>query len=96
MNKLTLSFAVALLVSASNVFALDGYISTEYTCDQLQSIVQRDGEITILHSIGSMTFYSQESRCDEFPWHAEAETGYEPAKDTNHCFIGWECLVGNL
>ena len=81
------------MVLGSNAFALDGYRSRNYTCSQLQAILQRDGEITILHRIGSMTFYVSPKRCDDFPWRAEAWRGYEPSKDTNKCFVGWQCIV---
>lgn len=91
MKKIILCFS--LIVAASSAQALDGYVSRDYTCQELQSIVNRDGEITILHRIGSMTFYSRESRCDEFPWHARAVKGYEPSSDMHRCFVGWECII---
>lgn len=90
MKKIILSFI--LMTTASSAFALDGYISREKTCKQLQSIVRRDGEITILHRIGSMTFYANASRCNEFPWMAQTEAGYEPSSDMRRCFVGWECI----
>lgn len=82
---------LALTVVGSQAFALQGYISRAMNCAHLQSITQREGEITILHRIGSMTFYSSAEKCDTFPYRAEAVRGYEPAADTNRCFVGWEC-----
>lgn len=91
MKKIIL--ALTLLMTTSSAFALNGYVSRQWTCGQLQSIVQRDGEITIFHRIGSMTFYANKARCDEFPWRANVEPGYEPARDTKSCFVGWECIA---
>ena len=86
---------VLLSALSSSAFALEGYYSRTMTCSELQNVVRRDGEITIRHRIGSMTFYSSEERCNQFPWRAEAWRGYEPSSDMNRCFVGWQCQALN-
>jgi hypothetical protein len=93
--KITALLLVTLGITSS-ALALPGHRSRSMSCDELQSIVQRDGEITILHRIGSMTYYANESRCSEFPYRAIARQGYEPSSDQNRCFVGWRCdFVGD-
>lgn len=92
----TLGILMILSLLAPAAKALDGYRSEQMTCADLQSVVQRDGEITVLHRIGSMTFYADKARCDEFPYPAMAVKGYEPSSDQRRCFVGWQCyFTGN-
>lgn len=94
--KKIIAFILFLSALSSSAFALNGYYSRGRTCADLQRIVQRDGEITILHRIGNMTFYANQSRCDQFPWSADHVRGYEPSSDQSRCFVGWECIFHDI
>ena len=88
----TFMMSLVLFLSASSVFALEGYDATRMTCAQVQAIVQQDGEIAILHKpFGSMTYYADRARCDEFPIRADARPGFEPTMDRHRCLVGWRC-----
>jgi hypothetical protein len=87
--------SLVLFAVSSSAFAIPGYRGRSMSCDQLQQITQRDGEITILHRIGSMTYYASAERCDQFPWRAIAREGYEPSADQKNCFVGWRCDTVN-
>lgn len=89
----TLAALALISILTPSAFALEGYYSRGMNCSRLQSRVRQDGEITILHRIGNMTFYSSPKRCDEFPWPAYAVRGYEPSADNGRCFVGWQCIA---
>jgi hypothetical protein len=83
------------LVAASTSFAdpQKRYVGRNYTCAELQDILQEDGELNLVHRIGYGTTYPDKDRCDELPYRAEAVPVWEKASDTNRCFVGYRCWI---
>jgi hypothetical protein len=95
-TSMTKIIALLLIIaSASTTMAdpLKRYVSTDYTCAELQDIVQQDGQINIVHRIGYGTYYADRNYCDTLPYNAEARPGYEPSSDQHKCFVGYRCEI---
>jgi len=90
---MTKIIAIFLILASASAMAnpLKRYDSSQYTCSQLQDILQQDGEINIVHTIGYGTYYADANKCATFPYRAEPFNAYEPSRDRSSCFLGYGC-----
>lgn len=77
--------------SASTALAnRDGYVASQYTCSELQSILAEEGQITLIRRFGSLTYYADREVCQRGT-DMVAVASKVKTKDTRRCFIGYRC-----